>query len=406
MRTFTSLAATVVAVIVAMGSAAAAASAADRADVVAHRGASGDAPENTVAAIREAARQEADWVEIDVVMSKDGVPVLLHDTTLSRTTDVEEKFPDRAPWLVEDFTVAELKQLDAGSWFGERFAGEPIPAFREALLALDEYDVGLWLEIKSPGRYPGVEAAMAEVLRTTAGGWLTAPDRAGFFKATSFDFDSLRRFAEEIDHAVPVGGIASTVADDAALRELATWMQYYIVDYLRLQESDIARIDAAGMRAAAVWTVNDPRAIAGLAEAGADAVIGNYPESARRTLMGRDPFPSRDSVVVDELVNDVPGDDVQPQNGEYVVLRNVWSKPVDVGGWYMRDAAYNLLPIAEGYVIPAGGTLRVYVGPGTNTPERHYIGRSSAVLNNGGDSIALHRPDDSIVDIAANDLTP
>jgi glycerophosphoryl diester phosphodiesterase len=406
MRTFTSLAATVVAVIVAMGSAAAAASAADRADVVAHRGASGDAPENTVAAIREAARQEADWVEIDVVMSKDGVPVLLHDTTLSRTTDAEEKFPDRAPWLVEDFTVGELKQLDAGSWFGERFAGEPIPAFREALLALDEYDVGLWLEIKSPGRYPGVEAAMAEVLRTTAGGWLTAPDRAEFFKATSFDFDSLRRFAEEIDHAVPVGGIASTVADDAALRELATWMQYYIVDYLRLQESDIARIDAAGMRAAAVWTVNDPRAIAGLAEAGADAVIGNYPESARRTLMGRDPFPSRDSVVVDELVNDVPGDDVQPQNGEYVVLRNVWSKPVDVGGWYMRDAAYNLLPIADGYVIPAGGTLRVYVGPGTNTPERHYIGRSSAVLNNGGDSIALHRPDDSIVDIAANDLTP
>jgi glycerophosphoryl diester phosphodiesterase len=406
MRTFTSLLATVVAVIVLMGSAAAAASAADRADVVAHRGASGDAPENTVAAIREAARQEADWVEIDVVMSKDGVPVLLHDTTLSRTTDVEEKFPDRAPWLVEDFTVAELKQLDAGSWFGERFAGEPIPAFREALLALDEYDVGLWLEIKSPERYPGVEAAMAEVLRTTAGGWLTAPDRAGFFKATSFDFDSLRRFAEEIDHAVPVGGIASTVADDAALRELATWMQYYIVDYLRLQESDIARIDAAGMRAAAVWTVNDPRAIAGLAEAGADAVIGNYPESARRTLMGRDPFPSRDSVVVDELVNDVPGDDVQPQNGEYVVLRNVWSKPVDVGGWYMRDAAYNLLPIADGYVIPAGGTLRVYVGPGTNTPERHYIGRSSAVLNNGGDSIALHRPDDSIVDIAANDLTP
>jgi glycerophosphoryl diester phosphodiesterase len=398
--------ATVVAVIVAMGSAPAAAGAADRADVVAHRGASGDAPENTLAAIRDAALQEADWAEIDVVMSKDGVPVLLHDTTLARTTDVEEKFPGRAPWLVEDFTVAELKQLDAGSWFDERFAGEPIPTFREALLALDEYDVGLWLEIKSPARYPGVEAAMAEDLRATPGGWLTAPDRAEFFKATSFDFDSLRTFSEAIDYAVPVGGIASTVADDAALRELATWMEFYIVDYLRLQEGDIARLDAAGLKAAAVWTVNDPVAIAGLAEAGADAVIGNYPESARRTLMGRDPFPSRDSVVVDELVNDVPGDDVQPQNGEHVVLRNVWGKPVDVGGWYMRDAAYNLLPIAEGYVIPAGGTLRVYVGPGTNTSDRYYIGRPAAVLNNGGDSIALHRPDDSIVDIAANDLTP
>ena len=406
MRTFTSLSATVAAVIAVIASAPAVAAAADRADVVAHRGASGEAPENTVAAILEAGRQDADWAEIDVVLSKDGVPVLLHDTTLARTTDVEQKFPDRAPWLVEDFTVAELKQLDAGSWFDERFAGEPVPTFREALLAYDEADVGLWLEIKSPERYPGVEAAIAEVLRTTPGGWLTAPDRAELFKATSFNFDSLRTFAEAIDHAVPVGGIASTVADDATLRELATWMEYYIVDYLRLQESDIARLDAAGLKAAAVWTVNDPLAIADLAAAGADAVIGNYPESARRVLMGRDPFPSRDSVVVDGLVNDVPGDDVQPENGEHVVLRNVSSKPVDVGGWYMRDAAYNLLPIADGYVIPAGGTLRVYVGPGTNTSDRYYIGGSASVLNNGGDSIALHRPDDSIAHIASNDLTP
>jgi hypothetical protein len=91
--------------------------------------------------------------------------------------------------------------------------------------------IGLWLEIKSPERYPGVEEALAEVLRTTPGRWLTSPRRADFFKATSLNFESLRRFAEVIDHAVPAGGIASTVPDDATLPELATWMEYYIVNY-------------------------------------------------------------------------------------------------------------------------------------------------------------------------------
>ena len=127
-----------------------AASAADRVDVVAHRGASGDAPENTLAAIREAALPGG-GLGGDRRRDEQGRgarPASRHN--LARTTDVEGKFPDRAPWLVEDFTVAELKQLDAGSWFDERFAGEPIPTFREALLALDEYDIGLWLEIKSP----------------------------------------------------------------------------------------------------------------------------------------------------------------------------------------------------------------------------------------------------------------
>jgi glycerophosphoryl diester phosphodiesterase len=243
------------------------------------------------------------------------------------------------------------------------------------------------------------------VLRTTPGDWLTSPRRADFFKATSFNFESLRRFAEVIDRAVPVGGIASTVPDDATLSELATWMEYYIVNYRPLQQGDIVRLRAAGLKTA-FWTPNDPPTVASLAASGADALIQNYPAVARRTLKGQDPFPGPESVVVQQIVNDVPGDDMQPENGEHVVLRNLSSQAVDVGGWYMRDDPYNRLWIAEGYSIPSGGILRVYVGTGTNTADRYYNALPAAILGNGGDSIALHRPDDRIVDIAGNDLTP
>ena len=92
--------------------------------LVAHRGASAYAPEHTIAAYKLAIEQGADYVEQDLQISKDGVLVCLHDLTLERTTNVEEVFPDRAAtvngrrtWNVSDFTLQELKRLDAGSWF-------------------------------------------------------------------------------------------------------------------------------------------------------------------------------------------------------------------------------------------------------------------------------------------------
>ena len=97
--------------------------------LVAHRGASGYAPEHTIAAYTLALEQGADYVEQDLTLTSDGVLVCLHDDTLERTTDVEARFPDRAVvengpggqpakrWYANDFTLAELKTLDAGSWF-------------------------------------------------------------------------------------------------------------------------------------------------------------------------------------------------------------------------------------------------------------------------------------------------
>ncbi|MFG2139066.1 glycerophosphodiester phosphodiesterase [Streptomyces sp. NPDC048650] len=141
--------------------------------VIAHRGAARDAPENTLSAVDAAYRRGLIWVENDVQRTKDGRLVVLHDTTLRRTTDVERMFPDRAPWRVRDFTAAEIARLDAGSWFGPRFAGERVPTLAAFLRRLDHHGQGLLLEIKSPKSAPGIEAGVLGELRRH--GWL---DRA------------------------------------------------------------------------------------------------------------------------------------------------------------------------------------------------------------------------------------
>jgi len=104
-----------------------------RKTVVAHRGASAYAPEHTLASYRLALAQGADYVEQDLAVTSDGVLICLHDETLERTTDVEHVFPDRRPWLANDFTLEEIKRLDAGSWFDPKFAGERVPTFQEAI---------------------------------------------------------------------------------------------------------------------------------------------------------------------------------------------------------------------------------------------------------------------------------
>jgi glycerophosphoryl diester phosphodiesterase len=127
---------------------------------VAHRGASAYAPEHTLAAYRLAIAQGADYVEQDLVVTRDGVLICLHDDSLERTTNVENLFPERATvdatgrrrWLAVDFTLAEIKRLDAGSWFDSRFAGERVPTWDEAVAAIGTA-AGLYPELKTPDLY-------------------------------------------------------------------------------------------------------------------------------------------------------------------------------------------------------------------------------------------------------------
>lgn len=154
---------------------------------IAHRGASGYAPEHTMASYKLALEQGADYVEQDLQISKDGVLVCLHDLTLERTTNVEEVFPDRAKieapgrktWHVSDFTLAELKSLDAGSWFTPEYKGQRIPTFQEAI-DLVKGKAGLYPETKGPEVYGSRGFDMeALVLAQLAKNGLGSPARSG-----------------------------------------------------------------------------------------------------------------------------------------------------------------------------------------------------------------------------------
>jgi len=179
--------------------------------VIAHRGASGYAPEHTLAAYRLALEQRADYVEQDLAVTRDGILISLHDDTLERTTDVADVFPARfAPdppgrppgrhWLANDFTLAELRQLDAGRWFDPRFAGERIVTWQEAI-DLVRGRAGLYPELKSPAFYTARGVDMAELF--VASVRRNGLDRPASLEATplvvqSFDEATIRRIATEL----------------------------------------------------------------------------------------------------------------------------------------------------------------------------------------------------------------
>ena len=135
----------------------------ERPAVIAHRGASGYAPEHTLASYERALQFGADYIEVDLQMTTDDELIALHDETLERTTDAGEVFPAREPWMAGAFTLEEVKQLDAGSWYGEEYAGQEVPTLQEVIdLVGDEAD--LYIETKSPEVYPGMEERLLEVL--------------------------------------------------------------------------------------------------------------------------------------------------------------------------------------------------------------------------------------------------
>jgi glycerophosphoryl diester phosphodiesterase len=218
--------------------------------VIGHRGAAASAPENTLAGLRRAKALGCAWVEFDVRLTGDGVPILCHDAHLDRTTS--------GSGLVSGTSLAAIRECDAGSWFDPSFAGERVPTLDEALVLAAELGLGANIELKSDrGREYATAAAVAAIIRRLGG-------RAPAVLVSSFLVPAL-----------------------VALREVASAEMAYRLgcttigaDHRRLQPRRIAAVRAAGYRLA-TYTVNDPFRANLLFEWGVSSVFSDAPDIIR-----------------------------------------------------------------------------------------------------------------------------
>lgn len=234
--------------------------------VIAHRGASGYAPENTMAAFQKAFEMKAEFIELDVMLSKDGVPVLFHDQTLDKKTDGTGE--------VKEYTFAELQQLDAGSWFSEEFSDEKIPSLEE-VLSWASGKMALNIEIKTeawredPER--SIEPRVVQLVRESG-----MSDHIIF---SSFDYRILRRLNElapELRTAVLYEPSQSGEKDPVTLvSELQA--NAFNCSATQLTPEWMNQLKTAGIPVL-VYTVNDPEVMKFLMDAGVSGIFTDYPD--------------------------------------------------------------------------------------------------------------------------------
>lgn len=230
--------------------------------VLAHRGASGHAPENTLASLTRAAELGARWVEVDVKLTRDGCLVLMHDDRLDRTTSGHG--PVRAA------TAEQLAGLDAGTWFGPAFAGERVPTFAEFAALCTRLDLRANIEIKPcPGRERETGEALAAALRRHWPGG-NVPLVSSFAETASDAFHALMP-------EIPRGFLTGGIPPDALLDRLAGRYVAIHAGVKHLDLPDIGRARRKGFRVL-VWTVNEATQARVLFDAGAEAVFSDFPE--------------------------------------------------------------------------------------------------------------------------------
>lgn len=233
------------------------------ATVIGHRGAAARAPENTLAGLRKALELGANWVEFDVMLSGDGVPILIHDETLQRTTTGRGR--------VARHTAAEICMLDAGSWFGPEFAGERVPTLTEAVALLLELGLNANIEIKpSTGRAQVTGEFVADLLLRV---W---PADGPRLLLSSFERKALsaaRRSAESI----PRGLLAVRLPSDWQHAMQANGCATLHLDHRRTSAARLRDLVAADVPVL-LYTVNEVSRARELLAAGAVSVITDAPD--------------------------------------------------------------------------------------------------------------------------------
>ncbi len=231
--------------------------------VIAHRGASASAPENTLAAFRRAAELGARWVEFDVKLTADGRPVVFHDDTLERTTDGAGRLAETS--------LADLADLDAGTWFDPDFAGALVPTLEETLDLLADMGLGANMELKPcPGRDVETARVGIDVARAM---W---PVEAPPLLISSFSRPALR-VAREMAPQWPRGLLLGGLTDDWRQEAEAAEAWSVHVDSTLIRARDVAEVVDAGYRVM-VYTVNDPGRAANLWDWGIDGIFTDRPE--------------------------------------------------------------------------------------------------------------------------------
>jgi glycerophosphoryl diester phosphodiesterase len=232
--------------------------------VIAHRGACRRAPENTLEAFRLAFRMGADAIELDVMLSRDGVPVVIHDLRVERTTDGTGR--------VQDLTWPELRELDAGAWFAPAFCGARIP---ELAVVLEESARSGWINIELKNyttRGDGLEKIVVDLV-----GRMGLGRRVLLSSFNPLSLRAMARLAPNVPRALltmeslPIylrrGWFAFLARPDA-----------YNLHGAQANLRSVRRIRSRGARVC-VWTVNDPAAAHRLHEAGVDGIITDEPDT-------------------------------------------------------------------------------------------------------------------------------
>jgi glycerophosphoryl diester phosphodiesterase len=232
--------------------------------IVAHRGAAGRAPENTIAAVQAALDDQADWVEIDVQESADGDVIVVHDSDFMKLSG--------NPVKVWDVTREQLAEIDVGSWFASEFADERVPTLHD-VLEVSRDNARVVIELKYYGHDEQLEQRVAEIVEAAG-----MSDRIAIM---SLKYDAVLKM-KQLRPEWTVGLLSATAVGDLSRLDA----DFLAVSMNMVSRGFVRRAHQAGTQVFA-WTVNDPVSMSRMVSRGVDGIITDEPAMARKVLAER-----------------------------------------------------------------------------------------------------------------------